>query len=121
VGSSHTQGSYERLPGNLPLVNVALGSTATADRHDATDSNDYVVDGFPAETFPRPTSDGVWLIDDTADYFDRTRNAPNDQKAAWLRNFCPVHHRATRKRHGEVVCVLPAIFGDVSAVLIPHF
>jgi hypothetical protein len=53
---------------------------ATADGHDATDSNDYIVDAFPP-TFPRPTSYGAGLIDDIEEYFNCSRNAPDDQKS----------------------------------------
>lgn len=35
-----------------------------------------------AGTFPRPTADGVWLIEDVARYIDSTRNVPSDKKAA---------------------------------------
>lgn len=35
-----------------------------------------------AGTFPRPTSDGVWLVQDVADYLDSTKNAPAATKAA---------------------------------------
>lgn len=32
--------------------------------------------------FPRPTDDGVWRVQDVADYLDRTANVPLDTKAA---------------------------------------
>jgi predicted DNA-binding transcriptional regulator AlpA len=35
-----------------------------------------------AGTFPRPTADGVWLIEDVAAYIDSTRVAPAAPKAA---------------------------------------
>jgi hypothetical protein len=35
-----------------------------------------------AGKFPRPTSDGVWLVQDVADYLDRSKSAPSDRKAA---------------------------------------
>lgn len=35
-----------------------------------------------AGTFPRPTADGVWMIEDIADYLDSTRVAPSGAKAA---------------------------------------
>lgn len=33
-------------------------------------------------TFPRPTDDGVWRVQDVAAYLDRTANVPNDSQAA---------------------------------------
>lgn len=35
-----------------------------------------------AGKFPRPTSDGVWLVQDVADYLDRSKSAPRDRHAA---------------------------------------
>lgn len=35
-----------------------------------------------AGKFPRPTSDGVWLVQDVADYLDRSKSAPHDREAA---------------------------------------
>lgn len=35
-----------------------------------------------AGKFPAPTSDGVWLVQDIADYLDSTRAAPQAMKAA---------------------------------------
>jgi predicted DNA-binding transcriptional regulator AlpA len=35
-----------------------------------------------AGKFPRPTSDGVWLVQDVADYLDRSKSAPHAKKAA---------------------------------------
>jgi hypothetical protein len=46
------------------------------DRHNATDSNDYIVERVSAGTFPRPTSDRVWLIDDKADNLDAPEMHP---------------------------------------------
>jgi predicted DNA-binding transcriptional regulator AlpA len=33
-------------------------------------------------TFPRSTDDGVWRVQDVADYLDRTANVPKASKAA---------------------------------------
>lgn len=33
-------------------------------------------------TFPRPTADGVWRVQDVADYLDGTISAPGTTKAA---------------------------------------
>jgi len=35
-----------------------------------------------AGKFPRPTSDGVWLVQDVADYLDRSKSAPKHLDAA---------------------------------------
>ncbi len=35
-----------------------------------------------AGTFPRPTIDGVWLVQDVADYLDRSKSAPHTRNAA---------------------------------------
>jgi len=35
-----------------------------------------------AGKFPRPTSDGVWLVQDVADYLDRSKSAPYHRDAA---------------------------------------
>lgn len=35
-----------------------------------------------AGTFPRPTADGVWRVQDIAAYLDRTISVPNGAKAA---------------------------------------
>jgi hypothetical protein len=35
-----------------------------------------------AGKFPRPTSDGVWRVQDIADYIDGTVSAPSTPKAA---------------------------------------
>jgi predicted DNA-binding transcriptional regulator AlpA len=32
--------------------------------------------------FPRPTSDGVWLVQDVAEYLERTKSAPSTSRAA---------------------------------------
>ena len=45
-------------------------------------ANQTVRNRVSAGTFPRPTSDGVWMVQDVADYLDRTRIGPAGQEAA---------------------------------------
>ena len=45
-------------------------------------ANQTVRNRVSAGTFPRPTSAGVWMVQDVADYLDRTRIGPGGQEAA---------------------------------------
>jgi hypothetical protein len=63
---------FESTTLTLEQVRVLLGGKASQ----------TIRNRVSAGKFPRPTEDGVWLIQDVADYLDRTRNAPDGQKAA---------------------------------------
>jgi len=80
-GSSCKAGVPTDLAGPYPKKFIPLSRNSLAFQWMSTQQRTICNRVF-AGTVPRPTSGGVWLIDDIADYLDRTRKAPDDHKAA---------------------------------------
>lgn len=78
-----------------------------------------IVDASSAEGVPRPTNDGVWLIDDIANNLD----APKMHQMARKPNSYAISVQsiigATQNRHGETFSIFSLIAGTSAISTIP--